>query len=138
MKHFVLTLALLTLTITASTLHAQSPNDSVKSTLTGKWRITWLNGGSPNKLQLTDSNGSLTGTFAADGGESCGVTGTATTTTGITTIALAVTCSKFTVQLKGTLKEDTITGTYLAYGNSGGDFKMVKLTCFLPEGCNNQ
>jgi hypothetical protein len=127
-------LTLLTLgasaTLNAQTISAQ-PNDPTHSSLTGNWRITWLNGGTPNKIQLADSDGAISGTFAKDSGESCPVTGSYTSGT----ITLQVTCTKFTVQMKGMLKDLEVTGNYVAYGKVAGEFKMEKLTCWLPEGC---
>lgn len=137
MKLFTLA-ALALLTFTTSGLLAQTtatqPNDPTKASLTGKWKVTWLNGGTPNKLQLTDTDGNITGTFAADGGDSCVVAGT--TSAGI--VSLQVTCAKFNIQMKGQLKEMDVTGNYVAYGNVSGEFKMEKIICWLPEGCGGQ
>jgi hypothetical protein len=127
-------LTILTLGASAS-LNAQTTSaqtsDPIHSSLTGNWRITWLKGGTPNKIKLTDSDGAITGTFAEDVGESCPVTGSYASGT----ITLQVTCAKFTVQMKGQLKDLEVTGNYVAYGNATGEFKMEKLACWLPEGC---
>lgn len=102
--------------------------------MTGKWKATWLNGGTPNILQLTETNGVLAGAFLADGGESCPVAGTHREDK----VSLHVTCAAWQIEMNGKLTEDGVAGDYSAYGNVSGAFKMEKMICMLPEGCGSK
>ncbi len=134
MRRFALTvLALLSL---APFALAQKNGDNLpKPNLNGKWTIHWFvdgkEAGTRNTINLTETNGTFSGSFLADSGESCPVTGTLDNAKAV----LQVSCAKFAISLDGLLKGNEIDGDYTAYGNSHGSFRMEKLTCWLPEGC---
>jgi hypothetical protein len=109
------------------------------SDISGKWKATWLSGGTPNTITLTEKNGTVYGTFTAERytarpgvEDACPLTGTHVGGR----ISLHATCPNWDISLDGTLTDDsTIEGGYVAYGNSVGKFRMEKVTCWLPEGC---
>jgi hypothetical protein len=107
---------------------AQTPD------LTGKWKIAWMSGGCPNTIQLTQNPDQVDGTYTTCGNEVCPVSGTSVSGA----VSLIIKCQKWDIKLEGALAPDkqTIDGTYYAYGNSTGKFKMDRIVCMLPEGCN--
>ncbi len=127
----LITYALL-LTALTSSAFAQTAAQSAE--MTGKWRATWLSGGPPNTIQLTETKGILAGTYLADGGESCLVAGTHLNDK----VSLHVTCAVWKFEMNGKLTEDGVAGDYSAYGNVYGAFKMEKIVCMLPEGCGSK
>lgn len=124
--------------------HAQTTN------LAGKWRITWLeNGkpdGKPNTINVSESNGAgkmtnLSGTYVADNGEQCTVTGHKSNDSD-RQLDMTVTCSAWSISIVGTVAVDgqQVKGSYTVHypsGPSGGDYVMDKIICMLPEGCNS-
>ena len=102
--------------------------------LTGKWKIAWLSGGCPNTIQLTQNPDQVSGTYTTCSNEACPVSGTIVNGA----VSLTFKCQKWDIKLEGTLASDeqAIDGTYYAYGNSTGKFKMDRIVCMLPEGCN--
>jgi hypothetical protein len=106
--------------------------------VTGKWKATWTqpSGGKPNIIVLTESEFVISGTYTADSGEACPVTGTHTDK-----IALTVKCSKFEVDMTGAyeivdndVNDMLIVGTYI-WDMGTGHFQMDRYFCALPEGC---
>jgi hypothetical protein len=132
----------------ASTLpalsHAQATN------LAGKWRITWLSdgkpAGKPNTVNLTETTvgatlATLSGTFIADDGEKCTVSGTKSNDAN-RQLDMKVTCGTWSISITGTIAVDgqQINGAYTVRyptGPSLGDYVMDKIICMLPEGCVN-
>ncbi len=93
--------------------------------MAGAWTAVWDNN-TKNVLSLAASNGQLTGTYVNDAGASCGVSGTLDSQTGH--VALHVNCPGWDIDMEGTLAADgqTVAGTYLAYGNSKGQFSLSR------------
>jgi hypothetical protein len=93
------------------------------SSTTGKWKITWLQGGTPNILTLIDKDGAVSGSYTSNTlGEACPVSGT----NNDRKISLHIVCTKWDITLNGQLSDDAVDGSYAAYGNSTGTFKMKK------------
>lgn len=133
-----LTLTLLALFVLAPFALSQKPaSDPPAANLTGKWTATWLvsgkESGTRNTIHLTDASGAISGSFVADSGESCPVEGSLTNGN----VVLHVSCAKFAIELLGQLQGLEINGSFLAYENSRGEFRMEKSICMLPEGCGN-
>ena len=136
MKSSKLAFVILVLAVVAS---AQSHN------ISGKWKTTWTPaGGKPNTITLTEGAGnkivSLSGTFIADSGEKCAVTGTKSNEAN-RQIDMKVKCADWSISMTGTIADDgqSIEGQYTAHYSSGpslGDYRMDKIICMLPEGCN--
>jgi hypothetical protein len=95
------------------------------SNLTGKWRATWLDGGTPNIFTLTDGT-EITGHYTTDKGVDCRVLGFKSPDR---EVSLYVNCVDWDIQLDGYLTNDnlTINGKYLANGDHNGKFKMEKI-----------
>lgn len=123
--------------------HAQATN------LAGKWRIKWLDNGKvvgkPNTINLTESiTGKMTtlsGTFLADDGEKCTVSGHKSNDTD-RQLDMKVTCATWSISITGTVDVDgqQINGGFILHRPSGpslGDYVMDKIICMLPEGCGN-
>lgn len=136
-------LALLALALPAIS-HAQTTN------IVGKWKITWLADGKPvakpNTINLTESKNtgqitSFSGTFIADNGEECAVTGNKSNAAD-RQLDMHVTCASWSISITGTVAVDgqQINGGYMVHyptGPSLGDYVMDKVVCLLPEGCKN-
>ena len=137
--------AAMLLTFTLPVLsHAQAAN------LAGKWRITWLeNGkvvGKPNTINMTEKTvgatlATLSGTYIADSGEQCTVSGTKSNDSS-RQLDMKVTCATWSISITGTIAMDgqQINGGYIRHLSSGanlGDYVMDKIICMLPEGCGN-
>ena len=124
--------------------HAQATN------VAGKWKITWLeNGkpaGAPNTISLTENAGvgkltTLAGTYLADSGEQCAVTGHKSNDSD-RQLDMTVACATWSISVTGTVAVDgqQIKGAYTVHYPSGpslGDYVMDKIVCMLPEGCGN-
>ncbi len=124
--------------------HAQATN------LAGKWRIKWLeNGkpaGKPNTINLTEKTvgatlATLSGTFIADDGEKCTVSGTKSNDSN-RQLDMKISCATWSISITGTIAVDgqQINGGYIRHLPSGaslGDYVMDKIICMLPEGCGN-
>jgi hypothetical protein len=123
--------------------HAQATN------LAGKWRIKWLDNGKPagkpNTINLTESSTgkitTLSGTFIADDGEKCAVSGHKSNDTD-RQLDMKVTCATWSISITGTVDVDgqQINGGYMRHlpsVSSLGDYVMDKIICMLPEGCGN-
>ncbi len=106
--------------------------------VTGKFKTTWTPaGGKPNMILLADFGGVLNGTYTADSGEACPVTGTHASNK----VNFRVSCSKFTIDMDGTISEDNsdeIKGTYSSPQFATGGFTMELQFCMLPEGCDKK
>jgi hypothetical protein len=116
--------------------------------LADKWRITWLASGksvgTPNTINLTESSGTgkltnLGGTFLADDGEKCAITGHKSNDTD-RQLDMNVSCAKWSISITGTVAVDgqQIKGGYAVHyasGPSQGDYVMDRIICMLPEGC---
>jgi hypothetical protein len=129
-------LANLTLVVVA--LAFAAPAQTSKG-LTGNWTIDWLSGGASNRIELTQVSNRLSGTYFCNPTsgrcldnkeEACTITGSVTDGR----VAMHFQCSKFDLQLNGTLvqaggqpADNEIDGTYLAYGDSTGKFAMKKV-----------
>src|SRR6202790_4015170 len=126
MKRFaVLACAVLALALVAS---AQTSNNV---NVTGTYKTTWTPaGGNPNMITLADFGGELNGTYTADSGEACPVTGTHASNK----VNFRVQCSKFTIDMAGTVNVDAaeITGTYSSPQFNTGGFTMELQMCMLP------
>jgi hypothetical protein len=137
----VLMLLAFTLPVTS---RAQATN------LTGKWRITWLDNGKvvgkPNTINLTEKTvgvtlATLSGTFLADDGEKCTVSGTKSNDTS-RQLDMKINCATWRISITGTIAVDgqQINGGFIRHLPSGaslGDYVMDKIICMLPEGCGN-
>jgi hypothetical protein len=95
----------------------------------GKWKATWFQkgaeSGTPNIITLKSaSNGTFGGTYIADSGEECPISGSIATDRKIT---ISVVCSKFGIKMTGTPSRDnqSISGDY-TYTYSTGQFKMQR------------
>jgi hypothetical protein len=124
--------------------HAQATN------LAGKWRITWLDNGKsvgkPNIINLTESStggklANLSGTFIADDGEKCTVSGLKSNDSD-RQLNMKINCATWRIAITGIVAVDgqQIKGDYTVYRPSGagfGDYVMDKIICMLPEGCGN-
>jgi hypothetical protein len=124
--------------------HAQATN------LAGKWRFTWMDAGKtvgkPNNLNLTEKTvgatlATLSGTFIADDGEKCAVSGTKSNDSN-RQLDMKVTCATWSISITGTIAVDgqQINGGYIRHLPSAaslGDYVMDKIICMLPEGCGN-
>ncbi len=144
----VLTRSWIVLMLLAFTLpgicNAQTTN------LAGKWRITWLDNGKPagkpNTLNLTEKTigvtlATLSGTFIADNGEQCTVSGTKSNDAN-RQFDMKISCATWSISITGTIAVDgqQIKGGYIVHYPSGpslGDYVMDKIICMLPEGCSN-
>jgi hypothetical protein len=118
--------------------------------LAGKWRITWLDNGKsvgkPNTINLTESStgvklANLSGTFIADDGEKCTVSGLKSNDSN-RQLDMKISCGTWSISITGTVAGDgqQINGGYTVHyptGPSLGDYVMDKMTCMLPEGCGN-
>jgi len=118
--------------------------------LAGKWKITWLANGKPvgqsNTLNLTETAGTglittLGGTYIADNGEKCTVSGHKSNDSD-RQLDMKVNCATWSISLTGKVAADgqQINGGYTAqYPNapSLGDYVMDKIICMLPEGCKS-
>jgi len=139
----------LVLLLLASTLPVISRAQATN--LAGKWRITWLAdgkpvaNGKPNTINLTEiSTGKITalsGTFTADDGEKCAVSGHKSNDTD-RQLDMKVVCGSWSISITGTVAVDgqQINGGYIVHyptGPSLGDYVMDKIICMLPEGCGN-
>lgn len=127
MKFVRLAIALLTLVTLAT----------AQDTLSGKWKITWLQGGKPNIVNLTeDIKGHISGTYINDAKESCPVAGNTDKD-----IILVVICPSWSIAMAGHYDHamgepsDEVVGKYLAFGTTSGTFRMDRQICMLPEGC---
>lgn len=127
--------ALLMLAVAFGRAHGQTKPS--KQGVAGKWIATWVSpaGGKPNKVKLTDSEMLVEGTYTADSGASCPVSGSNV----VGRFAVTVTCPSFTIRMVGDVKTaDKIEGTYTdeyGYGIVTGTFRMDRDTCVLPDGC---
>lgn len=134
--------ALLMVAVAFGQAHGQTNTQGI----TGKWVAKWTQpaGGKPNKIVLTDSETTLAGTYTADSGEACAVSGYHISEQ----VKFTVTCSKFTIKMDGTLDhamghgdENSIVGSYVYDYETGiatGRFQMDRDTCWLPEGCGTK
>ncbi|MGD0681616.1 MAG: hypothetical protein ABR990_06155 [Terracidiphilus sp.] len=118
--------------------------------LAGKWRITWLASGKsvgkPNTINLTESStggklANLSGTFIADDGEKCTVSGMKSNDSD-RQLDMKISCNTWSISITGTVAVDgqQINGGYIIHHTSGpslGDYVMDKIICMLPEGCSN-
>ncbi|MGA3160424.1 MAG: hypothetical protein ABSC77_04340 [Terracidiphilus sp.] len=118
--------------------------------LAGKWKITWLDNGKPvgkpNIINLTESSTggklvNLSGTFIADDGEKCTVSGLKSNDSN-RQLDMKISCATWRISNTGTIAVDgqQIKGDYTVHYPSGpsiGDYVMDKMSCMLPEGCNN-
>jgi hypothetical protein len=120
------------------------------TSLTGKWRITWLDSGksvgTPNTINLTETKSggkitNLSGSFIADKGEQCTVTGMKSDDAD-RQLDMKVSCATWSISITGTVAADgqQIKGGYMVHyptGPSLGDYVMDRIICMLPEGCGN-
>ena len=120
------------------------------TSLAGKWKITWMDSGNsvgtPNTINLTEtkSGGKITnlgGSFLADGGEKCAVTGMKSDDSD-RQLDMKVSCATWSISITGTVAADgqKVKGSYTVHyltGPSLGDYVMDKIICMLPEGCGN-
>ena len=116
--------------------------------LAGKWKISWLDNGKdsgePNTINLTESNGAgkmttLGGTYIADDGEKCVVSGHKSNDTD-RQLDMNVSCATWSISINGTVAADgqQINGGYTVHypnGPSTGNYVMNRIICMLPEGC---
>jgi hypothetical protein len=105
------------------------------SDLAGSWEITWLAGGKPNTVTLTDNKGDVSGTYVSDDGAACSASGTDLNGK----VSLHVECAKWDIWMNGRLVDGAVNGDYTAYGNSTGKFRMVRfrrlVTCYHSGPC---
>jgi hypothetical protein len=118
--------------------------------LEGKWRITWLDNGKPvgkpGTINLTKSStggkpANLSGSFIADNGEKCAVSGFKSNDLE-RQLDLRVNCAKRSISINATIAVEgqQINGVYVVHnpaGSSHGDYMMDKITYTLPESGND-
>jgi hypothetical protein len=90
------------------------------SDLAGNWKITWLSGGKPNTVTMTDNQGDVSGNYVSDDGTGCPTSGTNLKGK----VSLHVECAKWDIWMNGRLADGSVSGDYTAYGNATGKFKM--------------
>ena len=135
---WVLTLVVLALSL-AVCAQPQTAN------LTGTWRVTGPQPSKPTTMILVDTAHVVSGTFTADSGEGGIVTGQSAGTVDDGTVSLHVMCERWGMHMTGNLELDgsEVQGIHhifrVMYGPNEqpiGKFKMVKIVCWLPEGCS--
>ena len=83
----------------------------------------------------------LSGTFIADDGEKCTVSGLKSNDSD-RQLNMKINCATWRIAITGIVAVDgqQIKGDYTVYRPSGagfGDYVMDKIICMLPEGCGN-
>lgn len=94
--------------------------------LSGNWVVRWLDNNTSNPVTLTQTDGSLKGTYVNDSRDVCSVSGKLVQNN--SRVALIVDCPKWDIMMEGALSPDgkTVEGAYLAYGTARGSFVMTK------------
>jgi hypothetical protein len=97
-----------------------------KPDLSGDWTFVW--DGDPknaNDAVLKQKGAALGGVYLNDAGDECSIAGRVHSSKQIT---MTVTCPKWAIQCDGALKgRDAVSGAYLAYGDSKGEFAMERV-----------
>jgi hypothetical protein len=108
----------------------QTSSDTAKAApdvfrLSGAWNVTWPNA-TTNAIALVSSNSGLSGTYTGDNKETCPLTGDFREVD--RTVNINVKCVQWSVLMQGKIAPDTgsITGNYVAYGNTKGTFMMKR------------
>jgi hypothetical protein len=93
--------------------------------LSGSWTFTWDNDDkNTNRVTLRQEAGTFTGAYMNDSGQSCPVAGRFSSATGI---VLVIMCPGWDIESEGSIVSSSlITGKYLAYGDSAGDFRLSR------------
>jgi hypothetical protein len=104
----------------AATAESPAPVD-----LTGAWTFTWDDdSANTNPITLKHEAGTITGTYINDSKEKCPVVGRLTSTA---SVLLVVMCPDWDIECDGPIgSPDSISGRYVAYGDSSGTFKLSK------------
>ena len=94
--------------------------------LNGRWIVTWLDNNSSNAISLASVGDRFSGTYTNDAGASCTVSGNFLATED--RISLQVVCPAWDIRMEGVASPDgkIINGSYQAYTNSTGAFRMVR------------
>ena len=93
--------------------------------LSGTWTFTWDGDDkNANTATLKHKSGTISGTYINDSKEDCPVAGRFSSDS---SIVLVIMCPGWDIKAEGSIASSAqVTGKYLAYGDSTGDFKMVK------------
>lgn len=85
--------------------------------LTGKWTITWNKNGSPARISLSDDNGNLSGTYAAEGKQTCSIDGVRLEEK----LSIHLRCRKLDTDFGGSVANGVVSGTYTDYDMATGN-----------------
>jgi tetratricopeptide (TPR) repeat protein len=93
--------------------------------LVGRWIVSWPNN-TRNPILLTGNRDRFSGIYLNDAKDPCWTVGNLQPVTRRT--AVQITCPSWGITMDGLASQDgnTVSGTYLAYGNASGSFMMVK------------
>lgn len=108
--------------------------------LTGKWTISWIKNGSPARVSLSDDNGNLSGTYTAEGKETCSIDGVRLEEN----LSIHLRCAKSDTDFDGSFANGMVSGTYTDYDMATGDphftgkFRMERNTPTLTQAALHQ
>jgi hypothetical protein len=93
---------------------------------TGSWLFIWQNNSAnTNPVKLKYEDGTITGTYINDSKEQCPVVGRWNSSEA--KVILTITCPRWDIKCEGSIKDpNLIIGRYVAYGNSIGDFRLLR------------
>ena len=93
--------------------------------LSGSWTFTWDGDDkNTNTVTLKQKAGTISGTYINDSKEDCPVAGRFSSDT---SVVLVIMCPGWDIKAEGSIANlALVTGKYLAYGDSSGDFKMAR------------
>jgi len=95
------------------------------SELSGEWIVSWPNR-TQNAMTLNYGPSGFSGTYVNDAKEQCPLKGGFRVKD--RSVNFDIQCSQWTIRMQGTAAADlqTISGSYLAYGNAEGNFLMSR------------
>lgn len=104
---------------------AAAAETAAQPDFTGSWTFTWDNDDkNTNLVTLKHEAGTITGTYVNDSRENCPVAGRIGSAT---SVILVIMCPGWDIKSEGSLtSSNLVTGKYLAYGDSTGEFKMSR------------
>lgn len=92
---------------------------------TGSWTFIWDNDDkNANSVTLKHEAGTITGTYVNDSKQNCPVAGRLDSAA---RLILVIMCPAWDIKCDGSIDgSSAVTGQYVAYGDSKGDFKMSR------------
>lgn len=107
------------------TLGPAAAETAAQPDFTGSWIFTWDNDDkNTNPVTLKYEAGTITGTYVNDSKENCPVTGRLGSAT---SVILVIMCPGWDIKSEGSMtSSNMVTGKYLAYGDSTGEFRMSR------------